>query len=149
MKLSATRLLFALMTAPLIAHAAPDLSDMMSPGLWEVSVDMHIDGMPMSLPAQTIRRCITQVNLAQNQGIPKPRTPGNISCKTTSMDRSGDTINWTMTCQGQGEIQMHGTMTFDSPEVYQSTVHMTGSMQGRQIEMTQRMQGQRISACQN
>lgn len=149
MKLSATHLLFGLMIAPPIVHAAPDLSGMMTPGLWELTVDMHVDGMPMSLPAQTIRRCVSQVNLAENQGIPKLQTPGNITCKTTSMDRTGDTINWTMACTGQGEIQIDGTMIFDSPEVYQSTVHMTGSMQGRQIQMTQRMQGQRISDCQN
>lgn len=148
MKLSATRLLFALTMSSPVAHAAPDLSDMMAPGLWEMTMDMKIDGMPMSMPTQTLRRCITQVTLDQNHGIPKPQTHGNVTCKTISMDRSGDTVNWTMACTGQGDMQMDGTVSFDSRETYHSTVHMTGTMQGRQIQMTQNMQGKRIGECQ-
>lgn len=149
MKLNATQLLLALTMSPLIAHAAPDVSNMMDPGLWEMTVNMRIDGMPMSMPAQTIRRCITQVTLDENQGIPKPQTHGNVTCKTTSMDRSGNTVSWTMACTGQGDMQMDGIVAFDSREAYHSTIHMAGTLQGRQIRMTQTMQGKRISECQN
>lgn len=149
MKLNATQLLLALTVSPLVAHAAPDLSDMMDPGLWEMTVDMQIDGMPMSMPAQTIRRCITQVTLDQNHGIPKPQTHGKVTCKTTSMNRSSNTVNWTMACSGEGDMQMNGTVAFDSREAYHSTVHMAGTIQGRQIRMTQNMQGKRIGECQN
>ena len=149
MKLNATRLLLALMMSPLAAHATPDVSDMMAPGLWEMTVNMRVDGMPMSMPAQTIRRCITQVTLDENQGIPKPQTHGNVTCKTTSMDRSGNTVSWTMACTGQGDMQMDGTVAFDSREAYHSTIHMGGTLQGRQIRMTQTMQGKRIGECQN
>lgn len=149
MKLNPARLLFTLAVSPLSAHAAPDLSDMMAPGLWEMTVDMHIDGMPMSMPAQTLRQCVTQAALDENHGIPKPRTHGKIMCKMTSMDRAGDTVNWVMACSGEGDMQMNGTVTFDSREAYHSTVHMAGTMQGRQIRMTQNMRGKRISECQN
>lgn len=147
MKFSSPQLLFALTLAPLVANAAPDLSDMMAPGLWEMTVNMQIDGTPTSMPAQSMRRCVTQVALEENQGIPKPQTQGNVTCKTTSMERSGNTVNWTTACTGQGNMEMDGTVAFDSPEAYHSTVHMSGTMQGRHIQMTQTMQGRRVGAC--
>lgn len=148
MKLGFPQFLFALTLTPLVAYAAaPDLSDMMSPGLWEMTVNIQMKGMPMSMPAQTMRRCVTKVALEENQGIPKPQTQGNVTCKTTRMERSGNTVNWITACTGQGDMEMDGTVAFDSPEAYHSTVHMTGTMQGRHIQMTQTMQGRRLGEC--
>ncbi|MCO6441707.1 MAG: DUF3617 domain-containing protein [Nitrococcus mobilis] len=148
MKLNTMRLLFALTIAPPLAQAAPNLSDIMTPGLWETTVNMQIDGMPMSLPAQTIRRCVTQKNLDENFGLPNPQTQGNVTCQATRMDRSGNTVDWGLACTGEGTLEADGTATFDSPEAYHATIHMTGTMQGRQIRMIQNLQGRRIGKCQ-
>lgn len=150
MKLNTIPLLFVLTAGPFAAaHAGADLSDMIAPGLWEMTVQMQIEGISTSMPAQTVQQCVTQAELAKNRGIPKPQTHGDVTCKTTSMNRSGNTLRWTMACTGQSAMQMDGIMTFDSHKAYHSTVHMTGTMQGRQIRMTQSLQGKRIGECQS
>lgn len=152
MKLKTPLMLLALFLSPLAARAGSgsvDMADLMAPGLWEMNVQMQMEGMPMSIPQQTLRKCITQVTLNKNHGLPKPQTQGNITCNPTSMDRSGNTIHWTMACSGQGKMQMDGTVAFDSRDTYHSTVHMSGSMQGHPIQMIQTTQGKRIGECRN
>lgn len=152
MKLKANLILLVLSLSPPAVWAGSDsvdMADMMAPGLWEMNVQMQMEGVPMSMPAQTLRKCITQVTLDKSHGLLKPQTHGNITCNPTSMDRSGNTIHWTMACSGQGEMQMDGTVAFDSRDAYHSTVHMNGSMQGHPIRMIQTTQGKRIGECGN
>lgn len=148
MKRYTTYLLFVLTLSPLIAHAVSDLSDMMAPGLWKMTLNMQVEGSSMDLPARTIRRCITQAALEKDQGIPQSLTHGNMTCKTISKNHSGHTVSWTMACTGQGKMQVDGTVVFESQQAYHSVVHMSGTLYGRPIQVTQTMQGKRIGECQ-
>jgi len=118
--------------------------------MWEITMQMQMKGMNMSLPPRTVRRCVTSGELSRPNGdVPVPQGPGNgsMDCKVDDMQRSGNNVHWTMHCTGQGDLQASGRMSYDSPQHYTGQIEMTGNMQGQNIQMTQQMEGRRVGAC--
>lgn len=140
--------LAAAFAATAYAGKPAKLPDMMNPGLWDMTVQMQMAGVPMQMPSQHYKHCITQADLDKNHGIPKPQNTKDMSCKITNFSRSGDTINYSMECKGKnGDMQMQGTTTFDSRDAYHGTMHMTGQAEGRQMDVTTNVQAKRLGDC--
>lgn len=143
---------FALVLAPLGASAGSStparLPDMMNPGLWEMTVQMQMSGVPMQLPSHTYRHCVTKADLEKNHGVPKPENTKDMTCTMKKFDRSGNTLTYTMECTGtHGTMTLDGASTFESRDAYHGTMHMTGTVEGRQMDMTSKVQAKRVGDC--
>ena len=143
MKSSLPLLLLALAAAPVWAADHP----MTTPGLWEISVQMQMSGMPYAMPPRTVQQCVTQQMLDRNKGVPDPQTRPGSQCKLDGVQHSGGTTKWAMTCSGETPMHGEGSMTYDSASAYHGEMHLVMDMHGRQTEMTQTMQGKRIGDC--
>ncbi len=118
------------------AHAGsgPDLNE----GMWEITVDLEIQGMPMKMPPSTYTQC-----LKKDQAIPNDEKPGQ-ECVTKDVTTKGDTVTWMMACTNPG-----GQMTGKGMVTYHKD-KMEGSMtlEGQGMQMVNHFKGRRIGACQ-
>lgn len=126
----------ALLFIVFLLHAGPALAGpAFVEGEWEMTSTMQMPGM--QLPPTTSRICLTKENAV-------PADPQqNKDCRITEQQVTGDTVTWTMVCDGQGgKSTMHGTATYHGSSM-ESTVHMTT----RGMEMTQHTTGKRVGPC--
>lgn len=83
----------------------------MKEGLWEITVKMEMEGMPMEMPAQTIRQCVKK-----EDPVPKISESGKGSdkdCKFTSKQIKGDSVSWKAECRDkEGVTTMIGRITY-------------------------------------
>lgn len=120
------------------AAAAPDIKE----GLWEVTAQMEMPGMPIKLPPVTRSQCITKENLV----------PDNVQkhgdCKVAHSEVNSNTVSWTVTCETS-----EGTMTGNGEIVYQQDSFEGGfnmnvdSSEGP-MTMASKMSGRYMGACQ-
>lgn len=125
---------FLLLMGPLsVALAdAPNMKE----GLWQITIKMEMEGMPMEMPEMTHSQCITKQNAVPSQPDQK--------CKMISNKVKGDTVTWEMECDTpQGPAHTKGTITY-SGDTFTGTVDMNMG----QMVMTQKMRGQRVGECQ-
>lgn len=111
----------------------------MKEGLWEITVKMEIEGMPMEMPAQTIRQCIKK-----EDPVPKLEESDKEAvkdCKFTAKQIKGDTVSWKAECRDKegvftmkGKITYHGN-SFDGTEEYRENgaLIMKGKLSGKWI----------------
>jgi len=111
-------------------------------GDWEIKVEMQMPGMPMSMPAQTVRQCITPQDAADPQkSVPPSGRGGPNDCKVSDQKTEGNKVTWSMACPSQG---MTGTGEIVYAEnSYTGTMKMTAG--GR--DMTMKYTGKRLGDC--
>jgi len=103
-----------------------------SPGfVWEMTSQNVMPGMPMQMPAQTMKVC------AASEWTHPPASP-NKECTTSNYARSGATATWTVTCAGQMAMTGRGEMTFDTPDSYVGSINFTSSQMNMTIKLTGR-----------
>jgi hypothetical protein len=118
------------------AHAGsgPDLDE----GLWEITTELEMPGMPMKMPPSTFTQCIKK-----DQAVPADEKPGQ-ECKTKDLTTKGNTISWTVECAHPGgQMTGKGTVTYHRDKMEGSL-----NMQGQGMTMTSRFKGHRVGACQ-
>ena len=78
-------------------------------GLWAITIQSQMEAMPIEIPAETIKKCISKDDL----------TPGSnqneAGCKPLKVKRKGDSISWEVSCdkdehtlKGKGKITYSG-----------------------------------------
>jgi hypothetical protein len=138
------RLFAALLTATLSATASAAPSNM-QPGLWEITTETSMPGMPMSIPPQTMRHCYTAAELSQAQNtVPQS---GDASCKIKDYQVKGNTATWTIECSGEAAMRGSGTMTTNATS-YSGSMTSVMSHPGGTMEMTSSWRARRIGDCQ-
>ena len=71
--------------------AAPN----MQAGLWEITTNMEMPGMPMQIPPRTIRHCYKAEDLKDT----KDALPTDKNCKLDDLRQSGNTAHWKVSCK--------------------------------------------------
>ncbi|MEN8256367.1 MAG: DUF3617 family protein [Thermodesulfobacteriota bacterium] len=116
----------------------PDLEE----GMWEITTEVNMPGMPMKIPAMVYRQCLTKDDV-----VPKQGSANQEICTYSSPKVKGNTVSWSMECKSPGgktksetEITYRGA-SFDGT--------MTMSMSGA-VEMSgeNTISGRRIGECQ-
>ena len=143
MRILLTAALLSLTTLP-AAAAAP----IMQPGLYDISMQMVMKGMPMQMPVMTFRHCITPEDVASGNAYSSSRNSKD--CKISNLRQSGSTVSYDFSCAmegGQGMMVGHSS----------GTSHATGYdilMNGRFVpamegmsEFSQKMRAKRLGAC--
>ncbi len=132
----------AVLVATLGWSAAQAAEPNFQPGLWEMTIQMEVPGMPMNMKPVTQRHCVTRKDL-----VP-PTTSPNQRCKMLDRHMQGNTLIWDMSCdQGQATMRGHGEIVYTGDTV-KGTVNMTmhGGPNG-DMHMVQRLSGRRIGDC--
>ncbi|MEX2150208.1 MAG: DUF3617 family protein [Steroidobacteraceae bacterium] len=128
---SATASLLLLAFAPAQAADPPGI-------LWETTSQMVMEGMPMTMPPQTMQSCAAQE-------WTKPPPSNDPGCVTSDYRKVGNKVTWTMQCTGQMPMTGSGEITFSSPDAYTGTIK--AAAQG--MNMTIKLTGRKIGSCDN
>lgn len=126
--------LLSILLVPAISLAANGMRD----GLWEISSQVEMPGMPMKIPPRVMKHCYSKEDVKdQKTVISKDK-----NCSVTDLKTSGNKVTWTMKCTGPNAATMTGETVFGS-DSYASVMHMKTEGQN----MTTKVKGTRLGAC--
>jgi len=116
----------------------------MKEGLWEITIRMDMPGMPMPMPPQTYRHCLTHKDM-----VPKTQEqPGQTNCREVKREVKGDTVSWVIECTApEGAVISSGTVTYRGDAMEGAVkVRVPDGKRGA-MEMTQQMNGKWVGPC--
>ena len=132
------RTVIAVVGAMLMMPSGLFAADSIREGYWEVTSQTEMPGMPMKIPATTIKHCYTKEDVKdQKKVIAKDK-----NCTLTDYKVAGNKVTWAMKCTGQNAGTFNGETVF-SGDAYTSTMKM--KTQGQ--NMTVKVKGKRIGEC--
>ena len=111
-------------------------------GLWEITSQVELKGMPESTPPNTVRQCITK-----NDPVPRSKDK-NYDCKTIAHKISGNTVIYNVECKGkEGVMETSGTTTY-SDNSMKGTSTIKVKMKGQpEIQMVSNIKGKYLGKC--
>jgi len=131
-----------ILTALPAAAAPPTLQ----PGLYDISVQIVMKGMPMQMPAMTFRQCLTAQDVADGKAYAANE---NKDCTIGKLIQSGNQVGYDFNCAMEGSQRMMGRAS--------GTTHANGYdvlMSGRFVpamegmgEFSQKLSAKRLGAC--
>lgn len=117
-----------------VLAGGPDFKE----GLWEITMQMEMSGMPMQMPPQKFSQCITKDN-----NIPMKKEEDK-NCKIESKKISGNTISYKVVCKEKdGTYVTTGTITYKGDT-------FTGNIEVKTpdgMQMKQKMSGKWTGKC--
>lgn len=138
-------LLPSLLLSVVLSPAAWSAQNTMQPGLWEITTEVDMPGMPMKLPPQTIRHCYTAADLANSENTVPQSGDGN--CQVKNYRIEANTASWEIECSGEGAMRGKASMTF-SPNSYTGRMDAVMHSPGGNMEMNNHWRARRIGDCQ-
>ena len=111
-------------------------------GLWEITTQTEVTGMPYAMPPTTFRQCITKSD-------PVPQTKDkNYECKTVNQKISGNSVTYTVECRGrEGVMKTAGKTTYTDQSMTGES-KTTFTMQGQPaMQMINKTKGKYIGNC--
>jgi hypothetical protein len=116
----------------------------MRPGMWEITTQMDMPGMPMKMPAQTIRQCLTKQDIEQgDRAVP---TSGDSTCQVKDYKVDGNVATWKILCSGAASMHGSGRMVMQR-DSYTGEMESTMNHNGQTMEMTNKWTGKRVGDC--
>ena len=106
--------------------------------LWEMTSKMDMPGMPMAIPAQVNRVCISK-NHRDEDLIPR-----RDNCRVTDSKRTGDKLAYKMECTGSEPMTLVGDLTFGN-NAYDGQMRMTMTKTNDTMNMA--VSGKRVGDC--
>ncbi len=134
MKKSCLVLVVAMLSVPAMLFAADPITE----GLWEITTQTEMPGMPMAIPPNTIKQCYTKEDVKDQKKV----IARDKNCTLTDYKVSGNKVVWAMKCTGENSGTFNGETIFSS-NAYNSTMKM--NTQGH--SMTVKVKGKRIGNC--
>ena len=112
----------------------------MDPGMWEITIQMEAVGMPMSMPATTVKQCMTEEDL-----VPQSNSAES-GCEVFNIKTSGNTISYKMKCSAEGNDSVSsGVLTYNGSSM-KGTIKMEVSGRAA-MQMTTKLSGKRLGRC--
>jgi len=128
---------FVVIFSGLAIAGGPDMKE----GLWEITVQVNMPGMPMEMPSHKFKQCITK-----DKAVPEDPAEKNKDCKIEYKNVTKDTVVWKVVCKDrEGSLTGEGRITYKGDT-------FTGEMKIKEsggMEMTQKMKGRWIGLCPN
>jgi uncharacterized protein DUF3617 len=104
--------------------------------LWQTTSQMSMEGMPMAMPAQTVKVCSAK-EWKQPPG-------GQKNCTSSNMKSVGNKVTWDVKCTGPTMTGL-GEINREGPDAYSGTIKFTTD----QGNMTVKLTGKKIGDCDN
>ncbi len=131
-----------LILTALPAAAAPTLQ----PGLYDISVQIVMKGIPMQMPVMTFRQCLTAQDVADGKAYAANE---NKDCTISKLSERGNQISYDFNCAMQGGQRMvgraSGTTHATGYDVLMSG-HFVPAMEGMG-EFSQKLNAKRLGDC--
>ncbi len=138
MKMKHVLAVLVLVSLPATTMAA----DGIRAGMWEITSKMEMPGMPMEMPATTVKHCYTKEDVKDQKKVISTEK----DCTVTDLKSTGNKVTWKMKCTGQHAGTFSGETVF-SGDSYDSVMNMQSSG-GKGHSMTMKVKGKRIGNCQ-
>ena len=116
------------------AAAAKEMGD-----LWESTSQMSMEGMPMALPAHTLKICAPKEWQEPPGGADESH-----KCTNSDFHVDGAKAMWKSVCAGPPAMTGEGEITRDGADAYAGTIKFTSS----QGSMTIKLSGRRLGPCE-
>lgn len=115
----------------------------MKEGMWELTYKSEIKGMPMQMPATTVKQCITK-----KDAVPQQKPEKGQECTMKSTKVTGDTIAWTMQCRSKDStVDSDGKVTYKG-NTSEGTINSTIKQKGQEpMYTTSSWSGKWIGPC--
>ena len=113
--------------------AAPATGD-----LWEVTSQMSMDGVNMTMPAQKTKVCAPK-----EWNEPPGGADDRMKCANSDFRREEARATWKTVCAGPPEMTGDGEITLDGSDAYSGTIKFNSSQGG----MTLKLSGRRLGDC--
>lgn len=111
-----------------------------APGdLWEVISRMSMEGMPMEMPAQTVKVCAAKVWTKPPGGADERQ-----KCVSSDFQMIGNKATWAVSCAASG-MTGKGEITRQGDDAYTGTVKYSSD----QGNMTVNLTGRKVGGCDN
>lgn len=124
----------AILSLPISGFAA----DTMREGYWELITTMEMPGMPMKMPATTVKHCYTKEDVKDQ----KKTITTDKNCTVTDLKQSGNKVTWKMKCTGEHAGTFSGETVYRG-DAYDSTMKM--QTQGQTMNM--KINAKRVGNC--
>ena len=105
--------------------------------LWNTTSQMSMEGMPMSMPAHSMKVCARH-----DAAHPPMASNPDQKCENTNFQRSASSVTWTTSCKNP-PMTGEGQITYDSPDSYSGTIRFTTEGGAATIKLT----GKKIGTC--
>ena len=128
----------AALVAMMALAAASPVAAQGKDDLWEHSSKMEMPGMPMAMPAQVNRVCVSK-NRKDEDLIP---TRDN--CRVVDSKRAGNKLTYRMECAGNEPMTIVGEMTLGN-NAYEGQMRMTMTKTNDTMNMA--LSGKRVGDC--
>lgn len=125
-----------LVSLPAMSPAAEGIRE----GLWEITSRMEMPGMPMEMPATTIKHCYTREDVKDSKKV----ISTDKNCTVTGLKSSGNKVTWKMVCTGKNAGKFSGETVF-SGDSYNSIMKMQSEDKGGAMAI--KAKGKRIGNC--
>ena len=111
-------------------------------GLWEITIEVQMDGIPVDAPQETIKKCISRNDL----------TPGNMQdkqgCDKDKVTRKGDTVNWVVSCaKDKHTMTGNGLMVYSGKSMTGNAQFQAGGKGLATMKMQLQYKGRRLGKC--
>ena len=124
--------------AVLLVSTGAFAADSIREGYWEITSQTEMPGMPMKIPANTIKHCYSKEDVKDQKKV----IARDKNCTMTDYRVAGNKVIWAMKCTGQNAGTFNGETIF-SQDSYASTMKMKS--QGH--AMTVKVKAKRIGEC--
>jgi hypothetical protein len=130
------------------AAVSPAMADGISPGLWQVTETVVMNGRATAPQVRT--RCLSAEQAGDTGATFTPEyRGGNSNCDRAEFQSTASKLRWRMLCKGQMDMDVSGDFTFDTPKHYTATIQSKGSMAGREVVNTSvAIEGEHLGECQ-
>ena len=113
-------------------------ADSIREGYWEITSQTEMPGMPMKIPANTIKHCYSKEDVKDQKKV----IARDKNCTMTDYKVAGNKVTWAMKCTGKSDGTFNGETIF-STDAYTSTMQMKS--QGH--NMTVKVKAKRVGEC--
>jgi Protein of unknown function (DUF3617) len=130
------------------AAGTPAVADGISPGLWQLTETVTMNGAPATPQVRT--RCLSAEQAGDTAATFTPEyRNASSNCDRSEFQSTASKLKWRMLCKGQMEMDVSGDFTFDTPKHYTATIQSKGSMAGREVVNTSvAIEGEHLGECQ-
>jgi len=107
---------------------------------WEVTTKTDMPGMPVAMGETTVTICIPK----GAEKDPKQLMKQAGDCEVTDLKSAGSRTTWKMRCDRDGDIMSGKGEVVHKSDSFQGVTKMSGTSDGRAVDMTTNYQGKRI-----
>ena len=104
--------------------------------LWQMTSQVAMQGMPMAMPANTVKVCTAKE-------WTRPPPGGDKSCVSSNFQRVANKATWDVVCTGEMAMTGHGEVTFTGTDSYSGAINATTQGMSMKINLS----GTKLGTC--